>query len=147
MAVRGRKLSAGAVIVRCVDATPRFLLLRVYRYWDFPKGEVESGESSLEAAIREVREETGLTDLRFPWGPIYVETPPYGRGKVARYYLARSDEGEVSLPVNPQLGRPEHHEFRWMAYGPARQALNERLRGVLDWAWRHMSGVCGPGSP
>jgi len=147
MGGKARILSAGAVVVRCFGETPRFLLLRVYRYWDFPKGEVEPGESSLEAAIREVREETGLTDLRFPWGPVYVETPPYGRGKVARYYLARSDQGQVSLPIDPQLGRPEHHEFRWMAYVPARQVLNERLRRVLEWARGYMNGVCGPPPP
>lgn len=133
-------LSAGVVVVRPMDGVPHYLLLRVFRYWDFPKGEVEPGEEPLEAAVREVAEETGLTDLSFPWGGDYIETPPYGsRGKVARYYLARSERGEVSLPVNPELGHPEHHESRWLAYAEARSRLNERLRAVLDWAHRRVT--------
>jgi len=127
-------LSAGVVVVRFEEGRPRYLLLRVYGYWDFPKGQVEPGETPLQAAIREVEEETGLTDLVFRWGEIYQETPRYGRGKVARYYLAHSPEGEVSLPVNPELGFPEHQEFRWMTYEEARQLLVTRLQEILDWA-------------
>ena len=40
------------------------LLIRdPYGKWGLPKGHVENGESSREAALREVREETGLTHL------------------------------------------------------------------------------------
>jgi bis(5'-nucleosidyl)-tetraphosphatase len=130
-------LSAGVVMVRALDGVPHFLLLRVFRYWDFPKGEVEPGEEPLETAVREVAEETGLADLSFPWGYDYIETPRYGhQRKVARYYLASSGHGEVSLPVNLQLGHPEHHEFRWLKYAEARTRLNGRLKAVLDWARR-----------
>lgn len=133
-------LSAGAVVVRRHDDDFRFLLLRAYRYWDFPKGRVEAGEQPLEAARREVEEEAGLRELSFPWGHDFAQTPPYGRGKVARYYLAESPEGEVSLPVNPVLGRPEHHEFRWLVYDQARLLLNARLRAILDWAQDRLAG-------
>ncbi|HHQ41444.1 MAG TPA: NUDIX hydrolase, partial [Chromatiales bacterium] len=64
----------------------------------------------------------------------YTETPPYGRGKVARYYVAEAPEGEPRLPVSPELGRPEHDEFRWVTYDEARALLNDRVRAVLDWA-------------
>ena len=80
------------------------LLLRVYNYWDFPKGVVEPGEDPLAAARREVREETTHRRSRFRLGrAIHVETAPYGReNKVARYYLAATDNAKpVSLPVNP----------------------------------------------
>lgn len=133
-------LSAGAVIVRRCDLGYRFLLLRAYRNWDFPKGRVEPGEQPLDAAKREVEEETTLAPLTFRWGYDFRETPPYGRGKVARYYLAESSHGQVSLPVNPLLGRPEHHEFRWLDYGSARALLNARLRAILDWAHGRIAG-------
>ena len=132
-------LSAGAVIVRRYDHDYRFLLLRAYRNWDFPKGRVEPGEQPLDAAQREVEEETTLARLSFPWGYDFRETPPYGRRKVARYYLAEARQGRVSLPVNPLLGRPEHHEFRWLDYGAARALLNARLQAILDWAHRRIT--------
>ena len=87
-------LSAGVVIVRRRGSGHRYLLLRAYRNWDFPKGVVEPGEDPLEGAIREVAEETTLTNLNFRWGHDYRETAPYGRGKVARSYLAESDSAD-----------------------------------------------------
>lgn len=120
--------------MRFQDRTPNYLLLRVFGYWDFPKGCVEPGESPIQAAIREVAEETGLIDLNFRWGYGFIETPPYAKGKVARYYVAESSQGQVRLPVNPQLGRPEHHEYRWLPYDKARSLLVARLQRVLDWA-------------
>ncbi|MFO7859140.1 MAG: NUDIX domain-containing protein, partial [Ectothiorhodospiraceae bacterium] len=55
-----RTLSAGVVVVRREAQGWRCLLLRAYQYWDAPKGRVEAGETPLEAARREVREETGI---------------------------------------------------------------------------------------
>ena len=109
-------------------------MLRCYGYWDFPKGEVEPGEEPLQTARREVTEETGLKDLDFHWGEAFVETPPYAGGKVARYYLAESRAGEVTLPINPELGHPEHHEYRWVDLDEAPALLNERVQRVLSWA-------------
>ena len=129
-------LSAGVVIVRRFDDDYRYLLLRVRDYWDFPKGMVDSGEDPLAAAIREVREETTLTRLDFHWGHSFTETEPYGKHRIARYYLAESPQGEVFLPVTEELGKPEHDEFRWLEYDAARGLLVLRVQAVLDWAER-----------
>jgi bis(5'-nucleosidyl)-tetraphosphatase len=127
-------LSAGAVIVRRFDDRYRYLLLRVRDYWDFPKGMVDPGEDPLAAAIREVEEETTLTGLNFHWGHDFIETEPYGKNKIARYYLAESPQGEVFLPVTEELGKPEHEEFRWLDYDVARGLLVPRVLAILDWA-------------
>ena len=95
---------------------------------------MEPGEEPLQAAIREVEEETSLTDLDFRWGHDFRETVPYGRGKVARYYLAETAGDEVALPVSPELGKPEHDEFRWVDYSGARRLLPARLQPILEWA-------------
>ena len=127
-------LSAGVVIVRVLDNTPHFLLLRAFNYWDFPKGLVEHGEDPFAAAQREVAEESGLTELDFHWGMEFRETPPYGNNKIARYYLAAAPRGDVYLPISPELGKPEHDEFRWLAYAPARAIVSVRVQPILDWA-------------
>jgi len=127
-------LSAGVVVLRREGGAWRLLLLRCYQNWDFPKGLVEPGEAPLAAAVREVAEETTIADLAFRWGEAYRETEPYGRGKVARYYLAETSAREISLPVSPQLCRPEHDEWRWVGFGEAARMLPPRLQPILAWA-------------
>ena len=121
-------------MVRRTDAGWRYLVLRCFRNWDFPKGEVEAGETPLETALREVTEETTLTGLELAWGEGFRETEPYAGGKVARYHVGLSPGGDVHLPVSPELGRPEHHESRWASRAEARRLLPPRLRPILDWA-------------
>jgi 8-oxo-dGTP pyrophosphatase MutT (NUDIX family) len=128
-------LSAGVVVLRMSADGWRVLLLRVYNYWDCPKGLVEPGEDALAAAQREAREEATLDDLEFAWGESFTETEPYGRDKKrARYFVARTGTEAISLPVNPALGKPEHHEWRWCDWETAEQLVNERLWKVLRWA-------------
>jgi 8-oxo-dGTP pyrophosphatase MutT (NUDIX family) len=110
------------------------LMLRAYRNWDFPKGQVESGEDPLAAARREVREETLVEDLQFHWGEVYRETGPYAQGKIARYYLAATRTEKIVLPVSPELGRPEHDEWRWLSAEGALALASPRLVPVVRWA-------------
>jgi bis(5'-nucleosidyl)-tetraphosphatase len=133
MNARGQRLSAGVVVVRAAEGGKRFLMLRAFRNWDFPKGMQEARESPLETAIREVEEETGIVDLEFPWGYGYFETGPYSRGKIARYYLGSTQTSRVELPVNPELGRAEHNEYRWVSLTDANQLASPRVRLVLGW--------------
>lgn len=134
------KVAAGAVVLRRVDGRWNCLVLRVFRNWDFPKGLVEPGEEPLHAALREVTEETGLSGLALPWGEVWRETEPYAGGKVARFYVAESANGTVVLPVNPELGRPEHHEFRWLDFDAGPRLLPPRLQHVLRWAQTVVGG-------
>jgi bis(5'-nucleosidyl)-tetraphosphatase len=146
MRSRSVKRAAGVVVLRETADGPRFLLLRAYRNWDLPKGRLEAGETALEGAIREVREETGLGDLDFAWGEPFIETEPYAGGKVVRFYVARSPAGAVTLPINPLLGRAEHHEFRWVAITTALALTVPRLQRVLRWA-AELVGIEVPAGP
>lgn len=128
------RYSAGIVPVRYTRAQqPQLLMLRVYNLWDFPKGMLEEGEDYITAAKREVEEETTLVEYHFHWGMDYIDTGPYSQGKISRYYIAECPSGEVSLPINPELGRPEHHDFRWMSTFEARSLVRPRLIPVMDW--------------
>jgi 8-oxo-dGTP pyrophosphatase MutT (NUDIX family) len=129
-----RKRSAGIVVLRRIPEGWRLLLLRAFRNWDFPKGRIEAGEEPLDAAVRETGEETGLTDVALSWGRIFRETEPYAGGKTARFYLAQTNTEFIELPVNPELGRPEHHEWRWVSFDEARELVAPRLRFIVDWA-------------
>jgi len=128
------KLSCGAVVVRETDDGWMTLMLRAYKNWDFPKGLREEGETSLEAAIREIGEETGISNLEFEWGDNFLDTGPYSRGKVARYYLARTVEESIEMGISPETGQPEHHEARWMSFNDAYDLSAPRVRLVVQWA-------------
>src|ERR1700690_4194636 len=133
-AASSARLSAGVVVVNLANRKLNFLLLRAYRNWDFPKGTVERGETPIDAALREVLEETSLNDISFDWGPIFIETGPYRKDKIARYYIARSKQRHVELQVNPDLGYPEHHEACWVSYEKALAMVTPRLKPVVQWA-------------
>jgi 8-oxo-dGTP pyrophosphatase MutT (NUDIX family) len=95
---------------------------------------VEVNEDPLAAARREVREETLIEDLEFRWGEVYKETERYGKGKVARYYVAVTRTESVRLPVSPELGRPEHDEWRWVDRDTALSLVSARLQPIVHWA-------------
>ena len=135
--------AAGIVPVRIVDGQPSFLMLRVWTFWDFPKGRLEPGETKLEAAIRETQEEASIPEdaLEFVWGKQGHTTEPFKKGtKVTTYFVARTDFEDIFLPVNPELGKPEHNDFKWVSYEEGKEITNERIGGVLDWAYGLVTG-------
>ena len=129
-----QRLSAGVVVVRKSPSGWLFLMLRAYRNWDFPKGMVEPGEDPLTAARREVREETLIEDLEFEWGEVYTQTQPYGNRKIARYYVASTRTEQITLPISPEIGRPEHNEWRWVDRAAALSLSSPRLQLIVSWA-------------
>ncbi len=96
-----KEITAGFIVYRPTQEGVKFLIL-YHRgaYWNFPKGHIEAEEKSLQAAIRETREETGLkqSDLKIiPGFKAYEKF--YFRKKGSRSRL-----GPVShtiLPVKP----------------------------------------------
>ncbi|HKC43023.1 MAG TPA: NUDIX domain-containing protein [Burkholderiales bacterium] len=124
--------AAGAVVFRRTERGVRLLVLRAAASWDFPTGLVQPGEDELAAAQREVRAETGLGDLDFPFGSVHMDTLPTASGKVSSYYLAETEAEDIVLA--PSGGRPAHDEWRWVSFDEAEDVLPPRLALVLDWA-------------
>lgn len=127
-------LSCGIVLARKTEQGWSTLMLRAFHHWDFPKGVREQGEEPIEAAQREVREETGVAALAFDWGERYFETGPYSRGKVARYYIASTETEVVEMGLSPETGEPEHHEWRWVTFDEAYDLGSPRVRQIVQWS-------------
>ena len=134
MKATDERLSCGVVLARSQNGGWLTLMLRAYHHWDFPKGIRENGEESLQAAVRELYEETGIDDVTFDWGERFFETGPYSRGKTARYYLARTSTEDVVMGLSPETGAPEHHEWRWVSFDEAYDLASPRVRSVVQWA-------------
>ena len=107
--IEEKKLSCGVVIARQQEDAWLTLLLRAYHNWDFPKGICEESEQPFDAAKREVEEESGIV-------------------------LARTRQEEVEMGISPELGRPEHSEFRWVSFDEAYDLTAPRVREVVVWA-------------
>lgn len=130
-------ISAGIVPVRFENRQPLFLLLEHKGYWDFPKGKQEDGENIFDTAMRETQEETTLVegDLNFKWGKVNKTSDKYKRKpKYATYFIAETEVKEIGLPVNPEIGRPEHESYAWLTYEEAKSILTDRVSKILDWA-------------
>ncbi len=127
-------ISAGIIPIQFHQGTPTFLLLRAYKYWDFPKGVLEEGESPIQGALRELQEETGISDVTFPWGQNFYQTEIYANNKSAKYFVARTQTAKVRLTKNPKTGILEHHEFKWCSYDEASELVGPRVLNALKWA-------------
>ncbi|MEP7086540.1 MAG: NUDIX hydrolase [Gemmatimonadota bacterium] len=96
-----REVSAGGVVYRTEDGRALFLLIRdSYRNWGFPKGHLEKGELPEAAALREVSEETGLTDLVMRGELAIIDWHFRFRGKlihkICHFYLMESENAATS---------------------------------------------------
>ncbi len=120
------ELSAGVIIYyeEVVNDRPvRLYLLLNYRkgYWDLAKGKLEAGETNLQAAIREVKEETGLTaDIHkgFEQSLTYIFKDFSGElvQKTVTYYVGKSPTKDVTISS-------EHLSYKWLELRDALQEL------------------------
>lgn len=143
---RGRareETSAGGVVFRVADGQIVYLLIRdSYQNWGFPKGHLESGELPEAAALREVEEETGVSDLTIRGSIDAIDWYFRFRGqlvhKSCHFFLMETTETSTS---------PQRAEgitaCRWtgfeeaealISYSNARDVLRRAQELVVDWS-------------
>ena len=136
--------AAGVVVFREHDDRVEVVLVHRPKYddWSFPKGKVDRGEHVPVAAIREVREETGL---RVALGrPLPEQRYPVEAGeKVVHYWVGRvavgADDGVADYPVNDEIDAVE-----WVSVKKARRRLTyDHDRATLQ----HAEDVRHPSTP
>ena len=115
-----REKSCGAIVYRN-DRDQIELLLIKHRFgghWSFPKGHVESGETEVQTALREVKEETGLSiQLEEGFRECVEYFPkPYIKKQVV-YFLGRS------LGDEARRQEEEISELRWVPLADAQRMV------------------------
>jgi len=137
----GTEKSAGIVLFRNNSNKNEFLLLNYPQgHWDFVKGKVEQNETSHETALRETREETGITHIEFIDG--FEESVEYdfrfkkeNIHKKVIFFLAKTSEKNIKLSH-------EHNDYIWLEYDDAlKKTTFENAKSVLSKANEFLSAT------
>jgi len=132
-----RDVSAGVIVFHRGSDGCRFLLLlsklTKRPLWEFPKGGVDEGETLIQAALRELEEETGLSQeqVRVVGGFEHKEDYRFTSGKeddrvfvrkAVTYFLAEASHTDIRLSAH------EASDFTWLPLAEARTKLRYAAR-------------------
>lgn len=144
MSEANKEFSAGFIIYRKTSQGVRFLLL--YHggdYWYFPKGHIEGAEKSLETAIRETTEETGLKRNELKINNKFKSHEEFsffkGKTKILKtviFYLAETRNRNIKLSY-------AHDGYGWFSYKEAVKILSKHKDNILLLKKAH-SFIAGP---
>jgi len=133
--------SAGIVLFRKEESKNLFLLLHYPSgHWDFVKGKMEKGESTHQTAVRETKEETGITDITFVEN--FEEWIQYNfkyQGELVQkkvvFFLAETKTEEVKISH-------EHNGYTWMDYNSSmKKTTFDNAKTILTKAEKLLSNT------
>ena len=108
--------SCGAIVYRKFHGNTEILLIRHIKsgYWSFPKGHVEAGETEVETAAREIKEETNVDVLIDPgFRETVAFSPRRDTTKTVVYFVGKA----LNTDTKPQA--EEISEIKWVEIGQA----------------------------
>ena len=133
--------SAGIVLFRKEESKILFLLLHYPSgHWDFVKGKMEQGESTHQTAVRETKEETGITDITFVENfEEWIEYNFKYQGELVQkkvvFFLAETKTEEVKISH-------EHRGYTWLDYNSSMENTTfDNAKTVLTKAQKLLSNT------
>lgn len=126
-----RKNRASGLVVVSTNLR-KILVLKRDGIGDLPKGVIEVNEGSLEGALRECYEETGI-QVRLS---SIISHYPYDCNKVD-FYVAVQD-GVPAIRPNPKTGIVEHEWCGWLTWHEADRTVSQYLRPAV----RYANAIC-----
>ena len=136
-----KETSAGIVLYRKENAKNLFLLLHYPSgHWDFVKGKMEKNETTHETAIREAKEETGITDITFAENfEEWIEYNFKYQGELVQkkvvFFLAETKTKEIKISH-------EHSGYVWMDYNASMEKTTfDNAKTVLTKAEKLLSNT------
>ncbi len=131
--------SSGVILFRKENEKMLFLLLLYPSgHWDFVKGKIESGESPRVTAIRETREETGITDVKFlDYFEEWIQYEFQFEGELVQkkvvFFLGETKTKDIKISH-------EHLNYTWMDYSTAMEKITfENAKTVLSKSYALLS--------
>ena len=126
------KPGAGIVVVKKINGEWMPLGLRALDgMLDIPKGVIDPGEDAFNAAVRETKEECGITNLDFIWGKDLLINSS-SNGHITVYVAATNEEPTIS--INPHTGIKEHTNASWVSWEKLQSETYDFLVPCLGWA-------------
>ena len=134
--------SAGFILFHDDEGSRRYLLLQHTNgaHWSFPKGTIEDGETFKDTALRELFEETGISQVEIIDGFREIEQYSFVSNgepvdKEVIYFLARTKQKSVKLSW-------EHLQYRWFPFPKALEQLTfDTLKNLLRKAEAFLQGT------
>lgn len=137
-------------LILCEAPSVKFLLMKHKDRWDLPKGHVDPGETDLEAAFRELEEETGIAqsevaldssfqfEMQYPVsGKRYVGG---GKGEILKTLIVFLGY----IPQQKEIVHTEHPDSRWFDWDPPHSIQNRTIDPLLQQLSEHLNSRKSP---
>ena len=133
-----KEKSCGALVLRSGAASYEILVLkhRLGGHWSFPKGHVESGETEVQTALREVFEETGLRiSLAKSFREMVSYSPRPDVNKDVVYFLGFAADSTTTMQeeeVSEIFWVELDHAMEYLTYYNDKQLLRSAKRYLTE---------------